>query len=163
MPFYNIRTFYLRKILRIEIGVNTSIHMGCFFAGNKITIGNNNVISRNCYMDGRVGKIIIKNNISISDGVYILSMTHAVNSELFESVFKDVTIEDNAWIGVRAIILPGIIIGKGSVVAAGSVVTKNTGDYTIVAGVPATKIGNRIKDLKYKLHYFPFFNTDIQK
>ena len=89
-------------------------------------------------------------------------MTHLANSVIFESVAMDVTIEDHAWIGVRAIILPGITIGKGSVVGAGSVVTKSVEDYTIVAGMPAKKIGNRIKDLRYKLHYFPFFNTDIQ-
>lgn len=160
-PSYKFRTFYLRHILKIEIGKHTSIHMGCFFSGNKISIGDNTVVARKCYLDGRTGFIRIKNNVSIAPETYILSMTHQVNSPIFDTVSKDVTIDDYVWIGARVMILPGVNAGKGSVLGAGAVVTKNVEPYTIVAGSPAKKIGERSKELDYSLSYFPYFNGDI--
>ena len=69
---------------------------------------------------------------------------------------------DHCWIGVRAIILPGVTVGEGAIVAAGSVVAKDVAPYTIVGGNPAKVIGERTRDLNYKTRYFPFFDTDIQ-
>jgi len=60
------------------------------------------------------------------------------------------------WIGYRAIILPGIIIGDGAVVGAGAVVTRDVAPYTIVAGSPAVKIGDRNRDLSYRLDFKPW-------
>jgi len=60
------------------------------------------------------------------------------------------------WIGYQAIILPGVEIGEGSVVAAGAVVTKSVEPFTIVAGVPARKVGDRNRALRYQLKYQPF-------
>lgn len=54
------------------------------------------------------------------------------------------------WIGVNAIVLKGVTIKKGAVVAAGAVVTKDVDEYTIVAGIPAVKIGERSRILEYK-------------
>lgn len=58
--------------------------------------------------------------------------------------------------------MPGVIVGEGAVVAAGAVVTKDGPPYTIVGGVPAKLITKRTRDLRYKTHYFPFFDTDVQ-
>jgi acetyltransferase-like isoleucine patch superfamily enzyme len=69
---------------------------------------------------------------------------------------------DHAWIGARAIILPGVTVGEGAVVSAGSVVSRDVPPYTIVAGNPAEVIGQRTRDLRYRTRYFPFFDTDIQ-
>lgn len=66
-------------------------------------------------------------------------------------------IDDYVWIGVGAIVLQGVKIGKGAVIAAGSVVTKDIEPYSIVAGVPAKVIGKRNPDLDYKcLWKIPF-------
>jgi maltose O-acetyltransferase len=73
------------------------------------------------------------------------------NDSNFCSVSERVIIEDYSWISCRTIILPGVRIGYGSVVCAGAVVTKNVEPYSIVAGVPAKKIGERIKNLDYTL------------
>jgi acetyltransferase-like isoleucine patch superfamily enzyme len=160
-PSYSVRAAYLRHILKIKIGKDTSIHMGCFFAGNNIKIGNNNVIARNCYLDGRIGTIEIKNNVSMGPEAYVLSMSHDVNSPTFAPVIKPVVIGDYVWLGARVLIMPGVVAGDGCVIGAASVVTKSIEPYTIVAGSPAKKIGQRNNNLVYKLHYFPFFNTDI--
>jgi acetyltransferase-like isoleucine patch superfamily enzyme len=72
-----------------------------------------------------------------------------------------VRIGDYAWLGARALILPGVELGEGAVVGAGSVVTKAVAPYAIVAGSPAKPIGERPRGLRYTLAYFPLFNTDV--
>ncbi|QPN65921.1 DapH/DapD/GlmU-related protein [Synechococcus sp. CBW1006] len=72
-----------------------------------------------------------------------------------------VTIEDYAWLGVRVVVLPGITIGRGAVVGAGSVVSRDVPSMAIVAGNPARLIRNRHCDLRYTLNWEPLFNTDI--
>lgn len=62
-----------------------------------------------------------------------------------------VVIEDYAWLSCRSIILPGVTVGKGAVVAAGAVVTKSVESYTIVGGIPAKPIGKRNPNLDYVL------------
>lgn len=161
VPVYAVRHFYLRRILGIPIGKNSAIHMGCFFSGRKVIVGSNTVINRNCYIDGRVDTRI-GDNVSISPEAYIISLTHDPQSSSFSTILKPVSIESYSWIGVRAIILPGVTVAKGAIVGAGAVVTKSCGEFEIVAGVPAKKIGTRNQTLDYSIRYFPLFNTDIQ-
>ena len=158
---YLIRTWYLRTFCNVRIGKDTSIAMGCFVTGHNIKIGNNSVINRYTYLDGR-GPLYIGNNVSISHYTLIHTLTHIVNSPYFHAIAKPVVIMDDVWIGARAIILPGVTIGKGAVIGAGAVVTKDIPSYTVVVGNPARKIADRTSDLDYKMRYFPFFDTDIQ-
>lgn len=136
--------------------------MGVFVTGNYIKIGDNVVINRNVYLDGRIG-IKMKNNISISPEAYIVSMDHDPNDPHFVTRGSEVVIEDNVWIGARAMILPGVCIGEGAVVSACSVVTKDVEPYQIVAGIPARSIGKRPRQIDYRCIYFPWFGTDIQR
>jgi len=160
VPFYSVRQGFLRHIFGIPIGTRTSVHMGCYIAGKNITIGNHTAINRNCYLDGRVG-IRIGDSVSVSPEVFIVTLSHDAQSRDFRVYGKDVIVEDYVWIGMRAMILPGVTLGKGCVVAAGSVVTRDVAPYTVVAGVPAKPIGERTHDLDYRVNYFPCFNTDV--
>ncbi|HFI4796318.1 acyltransferase [Elizabethkingia anophelis] len=135
--------------------------MGCFFAGNQINIGDHTVINRGVFFDGRVGKIKIGSNVSISQETVIITMSHYINSPLFDAYNADVIIEDYVWTGFRATILPGVVIGKGAVLGVNSLATKSLNPFGIYVGSPARKISERITDLKYSLNYFPYFNTDI--
>lgn len=150
--------------MRFDIGQNSSIAMDCFFTGFatgwSFHVGDNTVINRRCYFDARVG-IHIGNNVNISPEVYILTFQHDPQSSSFECKGSAVTIEDYAWIGVRAIILPGVTIGRGAVIGAGAVVTKSLPPYSIAAGVPATVIKERTRDLTYMTRFRPFYDTDI--
>lgn len=161
VPFHFLRLLYLSRVLRIQIGKRTSVHMGCFVTGRRIRIGDHSVINRGCYLDGRAG-LTIGDNVSISPECVLLSLTHDVNDAAFRAVPKPVTLGDYVWLGMRAMVLPGVEMGRGSVAGAGAVVAKSCGPHEIVAGVPARKIGDRNPGLEYRLDYFPLFNTDVQ-
>jgi acetyltransferase-like isoleucine patch superfamily enzyme len=98
--------------------------------------------------------ITIGNHVLIGSGVLITdSDAHAVNPKFRNDKTKimslPVVIEDNVFIGARAIVLKGVTIGEGALIGAGSVVSKNVEAFAIVAGNPATKIGD-VRDEKYK-------------
>lgn len=156
IPIYTIRHFFYR-IIGIQIGKKSSIKMNAYIEGKNIKIGENSSIGRFSYLDGR-GELIIGNNVSISPHVFFITGSHDVNSSEFKFEASSIIIEDYVWIGTRTTIKGGVKIGKGAVVAIGAVVTKDVEPYTIVGGVPAKKIGERNRDLKYKIDWSPFFN-----
>lgn len=162
LPSFRLRHWYYRRIMKYSIGRDSSLHMGLFVTGQNIKIGDNVVINRRVYLDGRIG-VRIGNNVSISPEVYILSMEHDPNDPKFSTRGGVVSIGDNVWLGARAMILPNVHIGEGAVVAAGAVVTKDVPPYQIVAGVPARQIGNRSRQIDYRCVYFPWFDGDIQR
>jgi len=95
-----------------------------------------------------IGGVTIGNQVMVAHGSQIISAGHKI-PEAGESMrfsgpaVGPVTVEDGAWIGGGAIVLPGVTIGEGAVVAAGAVVTKDVAPFTIVAGIPAAAIGTR--------------------
>jgi acetyltransferase-like isoleucine patch superfamily enzyme len=161
-PSFRLRHWFYTHILHYTLGRDSSIHMGAFVTGYHIHIGDNVVINRRVYLDGRIG-LTLRNNISISPEVYLVSMEHDLNDPHFGTRGGEIVIEDNVWIGARAMLLPGIHVGEGAVVAAGAVVTRNVEPYQIVAGVPARVIGTRSRQIDYRLKYFPWFDTDVQR
>lgn len=148
IPIWFIRKFIL-KFSRIKIGRGTSINMfQHFIAPSKFKIGKNSHINRYCLLDAR-GGITIGNNVSISYKCNLLTGSHDIQTKSFPVKLAPIVIKDNAWIGIGATILQGVRIGKGAVICAGAVVTKDVQDYQIVAGVPANVIGMREKNLDY--------------
>lgn len=164
LPIEKVRNVYYRRVLGVVIGQKTHVSMRQFFTGYhtrcNVRIGNNCVLNREIYLDGRTG-IEIGNNVNISFQCCVLSLHHDHNHPGFASVGGIVTIHDHAWLGARAIILPGVTIGKGAVVAAGAVVTKDVPEFTVVGGVPAKVIGQRNPDIAYLTDFSPFFDTDV--
>ena len=152
-PIFLIRKIYLKNLMKIKVGSNSFIHMGCIFYEN-VNIGNNSVIGRQCHL---LGNIIIKNNVSITAQTYIFSSTHYNDSPTFEAYTSEVVIEDYAWIGARAMILPGVRIGTGAILGAASTATHDIDDYNICVGTPAKFIKMRSKDINYTLKYEPYF------
>ena len=136
----------------VKIGKSSTIHMWAnFFNPLNIEIGEGTIIGDHCFLDGRAS-LKIGNNVDIASGVMIYNSEHDLESIDFTAIEELVEIGDYVFIGPRAIILPGVKIGKGAIVAAGAVVTDDIGEYAIVGGVPARIIGERKnKDLKYRL------------
>ena len=152
-----LRNWYLR-LFGIRIGGGkSSIHRGCnFFHVGKINVGQNTVINFGCYLDNRRG-IYIGNNVGIAHNTKIYTLGHDLNDSQFKTKGAPVSIEDNVFIFSNALIMPGITIGEGAIVLAGSVVTKDVEPWTIVGGNPARKIRDRGHDVDYKQIYRYWF------
>ena len=114
-----------------------------------LELGSYSHINQSCIIDKR-DMIRIGSNVSISHRVSLITGTHNINSKDFHYEKHPIIIHDYVWIGIRAIILPGVEIGEGAVVAAGAVVTKSVPPYSIVAGIPAKIIKERPHSLDYK-------------
>lgn len=151
IPSHTIRNCVYR-LVGIKIGKKSTLHMWAnFFYPPYISIGEGTIIGDHAFLDGRA-PLTIGNHVDIASSVAIYNSEHDLDSEGFEAIVAPVEIGDYCFIGPRVTILPGVKIGKGAVVAAGAVVTKDVPDFAIVGGVPAEKIGERKnKDLKYKL------------
>lgn len=122
-----------------------------------IFIGDNTVINKHVLLDGRGGKLYIGQNVDIAQNVDIWTLEHDINGDNHDAVGADVYIDDYVWIGTRATIQPGVTIGKGAVVGACALVTKDVPPMCVVGGVPAKVIGIRNNRLKYVLNYKPWF------
>ncbi len=107
------------------------------YSGATLTIGNGTYLNRNTVVIA-VGNVTIGTNCRIAWDVVIMdSDLHPVDENEQPTVSEPVVIEDNVWIGCRSIVLKGVTIGEGAIVAAGSVVTKSIPPRVIAAGVPA--------------------------
>jgi acetyltransferase-like isoleucine patch superfamily enzyme len=105
--------------------------------GRFINIGRNVFINHGCtFLD--LGGIIIEDDVLIGPKVQLITENHPIKpSERKALDLKSILIKKNVWIGAGAIILPGVMVGENSVVAAGAVVTKDVPANTVVGGVPA--------------------------
>jgi acetyltransferase-like isoleucine patch superfamily enzyme len=150
VPSFTLRHGWYRRVLGIEIGRKTGISLGCFvwsygprqLRRGGLTIGSFTRINRDCCLDAR-GGLSIGDNVSISLETMILTAAHVVDDPAFPVENRPVVVEDHVYIGARALIMPGVTLGRGSVVAAGAVVTRDVEPLAIVAGVPAREIGTR--------------------
>lgn len=128
LMFHNIRPFFW-KLIGVNIGENVSIGYGVYLdvdGAKRVQIGNNVMIaSQVLFLCHRRDMETYKRGVLQRNLPYIIS---------------GISIANNVIIGMRTIILPGVTIGEGAVIAAGSVVTKNVIPYTIVAGNPAKVI-----------------------
>jgi acetyltransferase-like isoleucine patch superfamily enzyme len=157
IPIHFIRNVFYSKLIG-KIGQENSFLMGLELRSPRnIFIGNNNVFNKNVLLDGRGGKLIIGNNVDIAQETNIWTLEHDVHDDYHNDKGGHVIIEDYVWIASRVTILPGVKIGRGAVVAAGSVVTKDIPPMSIVGGVPAKIIGVRNSKLLYKNYHQPFF------
>jgi acetyltransferase-like isoleucine patch superfamily enzyme len=129
----------------INIGSNCRIN--AWVLAGPIDIGDNVLINWFSDISGRTAKVSIGNNVLIAPRVSILAGAHEYRSHLLIKeqgvISEDVVVEDDVWIGTGAVILPGVHIGRGSVIGANSVVTKDVQPFSVVAGVPAKFIKNR--------------------
>lgn len=155
--FSHMRLTWYRKAMHFKIGKKTSILRDFKVSrrGN-LEIGEHTVINNACRFDNRY-PIKIGNNVSITYGTSIFTKGHDIDDALFRTKGAGVIIEDYVWIAAYAIILPGVTLGRGSVVLPGSVVTTSTGEFQVVGGNPATFVRERNRNLSYELYWDPWF------
>lgn len=142
VPSHTFRKL-IYQLSGMKIGRGSVIHMWAnFFDPAGISIGKDTIVGDHVFLDGRA-PLIIGNHVDIASFVMIYNSEHDLESSEFKAREEAVEIGDYVFIGPRAIILPGVKIGKGAVVAAGAVVAKDVPEFTIVGGVPAKEIGER--------------------
>jgi maltose O-acetyltransferase len=127
-----------------------------FFHIGNIQCGKNTVINFCCYLDNR-RKIVIGNNVGIAHDTKIYTLGHDIEDPEFKTKGNSVIIKDNVFIFSNTLIMPGVTIGEGAIILAGSVVVHDVEPYSIVGGNPAKKIKMRTTDIRYKNNYNYWF------
>lgn len=135
---------------KIDIGNNVALRDYAILSPGHgyIKIGNNCAVGAFNYFDGNAG-LTIGNDVHIGQHVCIYTADHIFSDNSIPIHkqgldFKPVVIEDDVWIGAHAVVLAGVTVSRGSVIAAGAIVTRDIPENSIVAGVPAKVIKNRV-------------------
>lgn len=151
-PSHHVRNFIYKNICKMKISKDVIIYHGTEIREPaNITLKRGAIIGDNSILDGRNG-IVVGEDVVFASNVRIWTEQHDHEDPYFRCSTQkhgSVVIERHAWIGSHTIILHSVHIGEGAVVAAGAVVTKDVEPFTIVAGIPAKKIGERTQDLRY--------------
>ena len=147
-----------------ECGEAVNVARHCSFSGiSNISLGHHVVLGPNTRIMTTKAKTVIGNYVMFGPGVTIVTGDHRTDvigkpmylisdNEKLPENDQDVIIEDDVWIGANAVILKGVTIGRGSVVASGSIVTKSFPPYSIIGGVPAKLIKARFTEEEIKEH-----------
>ncbi len=116
-----------------------------------LKIGEGTVIGDNALLDAHNGLTLGK-NVNLSSNVVIYTGQHDHRDPYFRSKGgkKSVEIGDRVWLGSNVMVLPGVVIGEGAVCCGGCVVTHDVEPFAVVAGIPARKVGERPRDLRYE-------------
>ena len=145
--FNHIRMFYVSKILKImsydkESRFQENVYIG---NGKNLSIGKHCQINENVFIQGAS----IGDYVMLAADVKIINLKHRFSSKAIPMIkqgrekYVNPVIEDDVWVGRGVIILPGVRISKGCIIGAGSVVTKDTEEYSIYGGIPARLIRKR--------------------
>jgi len=145
--FNIIRVLYVSKVLKIMAFDKLSIFEDGIYISNcsQLKIGKACQINEGVFIQGAT----IGDYVMIAPNVSILNESHTFQRTDIPMALQPVTpksnpiIDDDVWIGRNAIILPGVHIGKGTIIGAGAVVTKDIPPYSVAVGVPAKVIRNR--------------------
>jgi acetyltransferase-like isoleucine patch superfamily enzyme len=133
------------RALGVQIGEN--VFIGARFEVTQpanLTIGDNTKLPGKIWIDS-AHPVVIGHDVAVNDDLTIFTAEHDVNAADFAVTGAPTSIGDYAWLPTKIIVLPGADVGEGAVVGAGSVVTRPVEPYTIVAGNPARKIGDRVR------------------
>lgn len=145
-----LRRRYYRKRFR-RVGENLNIFSNVVIERpDLIKMGKNVYINHGCFIDASQGEIEIGNNVLIGPYCVLRAADHVFSNPDIPILKQGhepgkIVIEDDVWLAANVTVLPNVRIGKGSVIGAGAVVTKDVEPFSIAAGVPAKKIGTRLK------------------
>jgi acetyltransferase-like isoleucine patch superfamily enzyme len=155
IPFAATRGLIAYLVFR-KFSPGAYLGFGCSVAKpSNIEIGRDSLINSRVHLDGRGGVLRIGSNVDIGQEVNIWTLDHDPHDDFHRTRGRGVTIEDYVWIATRVTVLPGVRIGRGAVIATGSVVTKDVPPMAVVGGCPARQICVRRSGLKYRITYRP--------
>ena len=135
---------FLLKLVGCNVDYSVRIQSVQLLGINQVIIGSNTFIGDGTIFAGGSSIITIGKNCDISNNVTFVTGTHEIDPLgdriAGEETVKPISIGDGVWIGINSTILPGVTIGNKVIIAAGSVVTKDVENYTVVGGNPAKPI-----------------------
>lgn len=129
------------RVLGVQVGARSRIRRG-----TKINSPSRLIIGKDSLIHGELrtrGGLEIGDHVELVGNVQVSTQRHNLYSSIFENVYEPINIKDESWVSLNAIILSGVTLEEGTVVAAGAVVNKNTEQWGVYAGVPAKKISER--------------------
>jgi galactoside O-acetyltransferase len=143
-------TTSIRGHRNIAIG-NNFVSMGQLYLyatdGGCLQIGDDCAVNTNVQLGASPGRIVVGDGVMIGPNVVVRAADHGVRRDFpmrYQAhIGGEIVIEDDVWIGSNAVVTANVTLARGTIVAAGAVVTCSTEPYSIVAGVPARKIGER--------------------
>lgn len=154
IPSHHMRDFLYRHVWLVDMAPKSIIYWGAEIrASEQLHIGEGSIIGDKSILDARRGGIFIGKNVNFGSGVHLWTGQHDYKDPYFRSMpgrRGPIRIGDRAWLGANVTVLHSVTIGEGAVVATGAVVTKDVEPYTLVGGIPAKKIGERPRDLRYE-------------
>jgi maltose O-acetyltransferase len=154
VPIRRLRRGWLRS-LGARIAPDAAIYLGTTVLGvTRLAVGDRSQIGPGCLLDGR-GGLTIEHVVVVSGGSRIITADHDVHSVTFTVRHQAVVLGHHAFLGTEAMVLPGVSIGPGAVLAARAVATRDVPAQTIAAGVPARAIGARAQLPTYRLPASP--------
>lgn len=164
IPSYTVRHAWYRRVLGWQVAPHATIFMDQYIEivglrrGRKdVSIGKGTIINRGCLLH-TVGGLVIGENVSISNGVSLITGAHDMNDPQFSNVLKPIVIGDRVWIGTNATILAGVTVGEGAVICAGALVRSDVRPYAVVDGVPGKVVGTRrLSTPSYAFNFRPLF------
>jgi putative colanic acid biosynthesis acetyltransferase WcaF len=141
-PVYRLKRWILRLFgASVGRGVVIKPHVRIKYPW-QLSIGDHSWIGEEAWIDN-LAPVSIANDVCISQGVYLCTGSHDHQRVTFDLIVKPIVIEAEAWVATRAVVLQGVTVGTGAVVAAGSVAAKDVPAGMIVGGCPAKLIGER--------------------
>ncbi len=157
IPFRQIIAKHLFK----KCGDGFIANEGCRFNyGHNIEVGKNVAWNHCCYFDSK-GSIKFEDYSMITEYTKIFTHSHSESDHIVRS-YAPVVIGEHAKVYTNCTVLPGVTIGKGAIVATGSVVTKSVDDFTLVAGIPAKPVRQRKTDGNEFFNHYTLKNNMFQ-
>jgi putative colanic acid biosynthesis acetyltransferase WcaF len=150
LPGHWLRLAWLRW-LGASLGRGTIVFRGTTVLGaQRLVLADRVQVGFRVVLDAR-GGLTVAEDVLLSSDCQLITANHNVDSPDFERQVAPITIGDHAWVATRAMVLAGVTVGRGAVVAAGGVATRDVAPLTIVGGVPARPIGERSGGMDYRL------------
>ena len=143
-PLFRYYRSFILSLWGAKIGKRCAIAAGAkIWAPWNLTLGNYVAVANGAELYD-VAPIVMGDHITISQETFICTASHDITEKLKPLISEPISIGSYSWICARAIILPGVTVEEGAVVAAGAVSAKNVASWTVVAGNPAIKIKDRV-------------------
>ena len=158
IPSKHLRRAFLCLYRDVHIHRSVPLYHGLEYWRGPLSIGEGSSVGFRNHLDCRRG-LEIGRSVCLASDVTIWTLHHDYNDPSFGTKGGKVKIGDYAWLCANCIVLPGVTVGEGAVVAAGAVVTSDVAPWSVVGGVPARKIAERQrKDYHYRPgdYWYPF-------